>query len=449
METDRIFPGVNLEQYQGLWAVEESRFNSMLRHVATLNFIAHLAEHAHDDISAISQRTQSIAEKDIALQVIDIQGTMTKGGSSLSFSGSTVRLRQAVRAAANDPNIHGIMLRIDSPGGTVAGTADLANEVRAAATKKPVHAFVEDFCASAAYWVASSTSWIVANDPTAAVGSIGTFMAMHDLSGMAAKEGIKAVVIRAGAYKGAGFPGTEITDEQKAVWQELVDKTQSQFTAAVAAGRNLSVERVAELADGRVHLAADAKQLGLIDGIESFDTALAALESEARKRFGLTKTARNVSVAGAPFSENEEEPMSEKPVATPAAYDDIVACCVGASSEFVCSQLAKKATLDQAQSSWMEAQQAKIVALQKESADAKAAAAKPGVQTLGGADRKKSNEGDDGGDAVSHWESLIQKNVARGMSLSKAKSVAFKQDPGAHADYIAAYNEIHAGARQR
>src|SRR5581483_9650939 len=109
------------------------------------------------------------------------QGMLMKGQSSMGGT-STVMARRDIRQAVADQDVAGILLAIDSPGGTVAGTDDLAAEVRQARTSKPVWAAIDDLGASAAYWVASQTQRVTVNSPTALVGSIGTLQVIRDLS---------------------------------------------------------------------------------------------------------------------------------------------------------------------------------------------------------------------------------------------------------------------------
>ena len=133
-------------------------------------------------------RGYEITETGVA--VIAISGILEKR--------QTHHVRSLLRNATEDERVVGILLVIDSPGGTVAGTADLAASIRSAAKVKPVHAFVEDLAASAAYWAASQAGKVFANTNTAMVGSIGTYAVLIDSSEMANKAGIKVHVIRAG-----------------------------------------------------------------------------------------------------------------------------------------------------------------------------------------------------------------------------------------------------------
>lgn len=145
--------GATLDQYFGPWLILEERFAQQAFAIQHMDLTAHIQQHSRN--SAVRQQhggSLQIVRDSIAM--IDIEGTMTKRGSSLG-GGGTIFIRQQVRAAMNDPSITGILLRIDSPGGTVAGTKDLADDVHRATKTKPVMAFFEDTGASAAYYVGS------------------------------------------------------------------------------------------------------------------------------------------------------------------------------------------------------------------------------------------------------------------------------------------------------
>ncbi len=221
--------------------------------------------------SADQLRGYEITETGVA--VIRLAGILEKG--------QTHHVRSLLRNATEDPRVDGIVLVIDSPGGTVAGTADLAASIRNAAARKPVHAFIDDLAASAAYWAASQATKVFANTKTALVGSIGTYAVMVDSSAMANKAGIKVHVIQAGKYKGMGVPGTEITESHLVHMQHLVDTINGEFVKAVGAGRRMSASAIRHIADGALHPAADAVRLGLVDRIQSIDETIQGL---GRKR---------------------------------------------------------------------------------------------------------------------------------------------------------------------
>ena len=175
-------------------------------------------------------------------------------------------IRQMVALAVSDPRVERIELRIDSPGGQVAGGMEAADAIRAASQAKPVTAVVEDLAASAAYWLATSARSISAGR-NAEVGSIGVYMVYRDWSKMFEDAGVRTIVIRSGEHKGMGVPGAPISENQIAAEQEVVDQIAEHFIQQVSTGRRMTAEQVRPLATGRVWLAPAALALGLIDGL--------------------------------------------------------------------------------------------------------------------------------------------------------------------------------------
>jgi signal peptide peptidase SppA len=210
--------------------------------------------------------------------VIAIEGALMKPRSKYGGT-STVDIRGAIRKAVADPAVTAILLGIDSPGGTVAGTEALAQDVKWADGQKPVYAHIADMGASAAYYVASQARRITA-EKTSLVGSLGVMMTVVDSSEAAGKAGFKVINLTTGGMKGAGTDGTEVTDEQRRYFQKVVDTMGEHFRAAVKAGRRMTDAQVAALFDGRVHDADQAKQLGLVDEVSSVDAALRAIIKE-------------------------------------------------------------------------------------------------------------------------------------------------------------------------
>ena len=232
--------------------------------------------------SRFAEGLYSLDENGIA--VIPMSGVMMKGYSKYGGC-STVEVRQALRGSVRNPDVRGIMLQIDSPGGSVAGTEELGNDIAMAATKKPLHAHFDDNGNSAAFWAGSQAQWLTANR-TANVGSIGTVAVIEDTSKAYEMAGVKVHVISTGDLKGAFSDGVEITDEAIAFMQDMVDAVNKHFMAAVGRGRNLSASDVKQLATGRVWLADEAKKLGLIDEVQSFDGAY-------KKLLGAVKSAES------------------------------------------------------------------------------------------------------------------------------------------------------------
>ena len=245
------------------------------------------------------QRSAGPAQVDVlqGVAVIRISGVLVKETNTwlraLGFISSRDIARQ-VDIAARDESVGAIVLWIDSPGGSTDGISELGDAVYAARARKPIVAQVDGCCASAGYWVASQTNKIYASKLDE-VGSIGVRMLLYDLSKLFQAEGVEPVVIDTGKYKSAGAIGTEITDEHRAYFQDIVDKTFAEFIAVVGRGRNMQAAAVRNLADGRVWLADDAKALGLIDGIQGLDATVGAMLGmlkQSRVRTARAKAAR-------------------------------------------------------------------------------------------------------------------------------------------------------------
>ena len=202
--------------------------------------------------------------------VVSIHGAMMKARSKFGGTG-TVDARKAVREVVSmfrADKIGALLLDIDSPGGTVAGTEALADDVAAASAEMPTFAHISDLGASAALWVSSQAREVSVNN-TGEVGSIGVFAVLEDSSEMAKDSGLTVHLITTGPFKGAGVDGVEITDEQVAAVQTGVDSVNDIFKASIVRGRPFLADNIDDLADGNVHLAEHALALGLVDVIRS------------------------------------------------------------------------------------------------------------------------------------------------------------------------------------
>jgi len=271
-----------------------------------------------------------------------------------------------------------------------------------------VTAYIEDLGASAAYFVASQAGRIVANQ-AAEVGSIGTYGVVMDSSGMAAREGIKVHVVKAGRYKGMGVPGTEITSEQLVEMQRVVDAANALFIAAVARGRPMSADRVAELADGRVHIAAEALKLNLIDGIQTFDAALESLRNTGKGR------SSNVQMKGSKHMSNEND------TATPAApvaatLSELKANFPASSAEWREQCLEQGLTLIQCKDAWIRQLENQAAEAGKKLAEqsAKVAQLEAAAKTKGGIEplaTGKAAAAAEGGDVREQIRSLVDERM--------------------------------------
>lgn len=199
--------------------------------------------------------------------VVALHGVATYATEAPGYCFSTLKLSQTIAQLATDPQIETIVLDIDTPGGMVTGTQEAADAVFAARRKKPVIGLVNPLCASAGYWIASQCTSLI-GVPSADIGSIGVFMCHYDCSAMLADAGIKPTYIFAGEYKTEGNSSEPLSRDGRAWFQNEVNKTYSDFIAAVARGRGVSTLRVkAGFGGGRVFSAPDALRAEMIDAI--------------------------------------------------------------------------------------------------------------------------------------------------------------------------------------
>jgi protease-4 len=183
------------------------------------------------------------------------------------------QLVESLAAQRKDPQVVAVVLRIDSPGGGVAPSQELYEEVVRLREVKPVVASLGNIAASGGYYVAAATSLIVAA-PGTLTGSIGVIMDFRQLQGLAEKIGITDQVVKSGPYKDIGHPLRPMTDNERKLLQGMVDDVYGQFVDAVATGRKIDPARVRALADGRLYSGAQAKEAGLVDELGGLTTAV-------------------------------------------------------------------------------------------------------------------------------------------------------------------------------
>jgi protease-4 len=219
------------------------------------------------------------------IAIIDVEGLIlnAKVGGLLSDGDNMMStFRERLDAAADDPNVKAVVLRINSPGGAVTASDIMYQDVMRFRheTGKPVVACMMDVAASGGYYLAMSSDRIFAH-PTTVTGSIGVIMSLYNASGLFAMLGVKSNPIKSGPNKDIGNPAREMTDEERAILQGMVDSFYEQFVQVVARGRGLPEERVRALADGRVYTGLDAKKLGLVDEVGYLEDAIDCAKSMA------------------------------------------------------------------------------------------------------------------------------------------------------------------------
>ncbi|HAR95221.1 MAG TPA: signal peptide peptidase SppA [Deltaproteobacteria bacterium] len=207
-------------------------------------------------VSIIRGVTRPVGAK---IAVVEIEGMISDSKEAMK---NIVKFKE-------DDSIRGIILRINSPGGAVGPTQEIYREVIKLKEKKPVYVSMGSLCASGGYYIASAGQRIYAN-PSTVTGSIGVIMQLAMLEGLIEKLGIQMTTIKAGAFKDAGTPFREMTKEERAYFNSVVESIHAQFIKDVAAGRKMEVEKIRKLADGRVFTGTQAKELGLVDGLGNF-----------------------------------------------------------------------------------------------------------------------------------------------------------------------------------
>jgi len=211
--------------------------------------------------------------------VVPVMGALSRRGDPWTdMLGWTTYegLAGTLRTLAADRSVARIVLRVDSPGGTVFGVEDAAQAVADAAKRKPVVAIADGLMASAAYWIASSATEIIAV-PGAEVGSLGVIAVHFDESGALEKAGVVATELTAGQFKGEGSPFRPLSDADRAALEARIAAQYQLFTARVARGRKVSVDQVRSgFGEGRVLAAPAALQAGLVDRIARLGDCLEA-----------------------------------------------------------------------------------------------------------------------------------------------------------------------------
>lgn len=468
-----------IHTFAGVWAISEEHGRLIQQTVERIDFSEHFRHQAEirAEIRSATPAPVGLAagggggygytvEDGVAR--FELTGLMMKQAASFGDGTSTAMLRRDLRQARNDPAVKGALMVIDSPGGHAAGTSDLAEEIAAFAAVKPLVGFGEDLVASAAMWAASQTTEFYAN-AGALVGSIGSYTVLRDYSVAAAQAGVKTYVIRAGTYKGAGTPGTEITPDMLAEFQRTVNLVNAPFVAAVAQGRRIAPTKAAELADGRIHSAAAAKELGLIDGVMTLDGAMARVRTliQQNNNSGPRGSGTSAGSGGSsPAAKPRSLPMSQQDntagnggpnassgsetaggaasTANPttlAVVDPRRPATIAElrqtfnDAEFVIEQAEKAATMDEAKREWSF--------LQKRLGQTATTPAKSvGVKAL--SDGPPAAKASASGDPTEMWNARIEEGVKAGKPRQEVVKSLVRDEPELHAAFLDAHNAKYA-----
>jgi signal peptide peptidase SppA len=199
--------------------------------------------------------------------IVSIDGPIVKDPNlfdRLFFGASDMdAISAALEEAGERPDVKGVLLDINSPGGTVIGTPELASTVRQIAREKYVYAFTDGMMASAAYWIGSQADAIYAT-PSSRVGSVGVLQTVTNRTDLLKMRGVTVETFSAGKYKSAGLPHAPLTDEQRAMIQANVDEIHGDFKAAVLArGRQIPPEAM----EGQDFTGKNAAAKGMVTGL--------------------------------------------------------------------------------------------------------------------------------------------------------------------------------------
>ncbi|MFH1096237.1 MAG: signal peptide peptidase SppA [Candidatus Desantisbacteria bacterium] len=240
-----------------------------------------------------------VSQKKIA--VVRIYGEISFQSQAGNAWGASAKdadgIVKKLAALSRDPLVKAVILRINSPGGTVAATQEIYNQIKELKKQhKKVVVSIGDICASGGYYIASSADKIVA-DEGSLVGSIGVIMHLPEISGLLEKVGVNFRVIKSGQHKDIGSMSRPMTEEERMLLQGVIDDAYQQFYQAVKMGRqNMPEDRLRELADGRIFTGRQAKKAGLIDEIGDYQQTIAI-------------TAKLAGIKGEPVIIEEEEPL--------------------------------------------------------------------------------------------------------------------------------------------
>lgn len=228
------------------------------------------------------------------IAVIEINGEISGGESGSTYFGNQIAgsetILRKIRQAEYDQGIKGMILRINSPGGSAPASEEVYREVLRFKQRsgKPVIAVMDDMAASGGYFIAVSADEIFAN-PATMTGSIGVIMSFKNYHKLYEKYGIKVEAIKSGKYKDIGSSAREMTPEERELLQKMVNQIYGRFVDAVQAGRGLPRAQVLKLAQGQIYTGMEAQRLGLVDHLGNFYDAVEyiAKKTGARSTLGL------------------------------------------------------------------------------------------------------------------------------------------------------------------
>lgn len=180
---------------------------------------------------------------------------------------------EEIKRYSKDPSVKAVVLRVNSPGGGVAPSQEIYDEIVELKEKKKVVVSMGAVAASGGYYISSPADRIVANAGTL-TGSIGVIMEIPNLEGLMDKIGVKTQIVKSGEHKDIASAFRSMTTEEKEILQTLLDDVHSQFIRAVSESRGMEYEDIKKIADGRIFTGKKARELGLVDELGNLDYAI-------------------------------------------------------------------------------------------------------------------------------------------------------------------------------
>ena len=274
------------------WALMPERLSAVTAVIARWSGDARASDEVMHSVAADrnardARRQASVSNSGGGIAVLPLYGIVTQRGNMVDdVSGpgtaSTQQFSNILRAALKDETVSQILIDIDSPGGSVYGVAELADEIVSARAQKPVVAIANSLAASAAYWIGCSASEFYVT-PGGEVGSIGVWQAHQDYSKAMDEAGVKTTLISAGKFKVEGNPYAPLDEEAQDFMQSRVDDYYAAFTKAVAKGRGVPISQVRDgMGQGRVLGADAALASSMVDGIATFNDVVKKMRRDAR-----------------------------------------------------------------------------------------------------------------------------------------------------------------------
>ncbi len=278
----------NIADNRGILKAQEAKELKLIDQVAYLdNVVSKLKEVTNTKdqdsfrkigIKSYLEATESKSISKNKIAILYIEGGIVDGKGKIGEVGS-VRFTKQIQKIRENKDIKGIVVRINSPGGSALASELILRELQLTAQEKPIIISMGDVAASGGYWIATAGEKIFANDSTI-TGSIGVFGLLFNLEKITQNNGINTDVVKTNEFADIGNGFKVKTPAELKVLQTSVEQTYDLFLNKVAKARNLPKEKVAEIAQGRVWSGEDAQQIGLVDEIGGLDSALEYLSAQ-------------------------------------------------------------------------------------------------------------------------------------------------------------------------